>query len=185
MHRKIIGIIVSGMLLFLPGCSTHSVVKSYVRENASLAHIEHVAVLPFEGGARAPRIREFTMTQLLASGVFDVVDKGLVDSVLSQEAIGPGTPLDASTIRRLGQILNVQAFILGSVEEATQSRGSASFAETTMTLRLIDSQTGILLWQASGRGSSYSLADRLFGMTPKDSFVVTMGLLNDLFKTMR
>ncbi len=54
-----------------------------------------------------------------------------------------------------------------------------------MTLRLIDSETGTLLWQASGRGSGFSMADRLFGMAPKDSFEVTMGLLEDLFKTIR
>jgi TolB-like protein len=185
MYKKIIGIMLSGLLLGLPGCGGSSMIKSFVRENVSLAHIQRVAVLPFEGGGNAQRIREYTMTQLLASGIFDVVDKGLVDSVLAQEAIGPGTPLDKSTMKRLGQLLNVQAFILGSVEQGTTSRGNASFAQVTMTMRLIDSETGVLLWQASGRGSGFSLADRLFGMAPKDSFQVTMGLLEDLFKTMR
>jgi len=185
MHKKILGIILSVILFCLPGCGTSSVTKSYMRENASLAHIQHVAVLPFAGGAEARRIREYAMTQLLSSGTFDVVDKGLVDSVLAQEAIGAGAPIDASTLRRLGQLLNVQAFILGSVEQTSQARGNASFAEITMTLRLIDSETGVLLWQASGRGSGYSLADRLFGMAPKGPFEVTMELLDDLFKTMR
>jgi len=177
--------ILCGMLLCLPGCGSSTMIKAYVRENVSLAHIQHVAVLPFEGGGNASRIREYTMTQLLASGTFDVVDKGLVDSVLAQEAIGPGTPLDKSTMKRLGQLLNVQAFILGSVEQSTASRGNASFAQVIITMRLIDSETGLLLWQASGRGSGFSLADRLFGMAPKDYFQVTMGLLDDLFKTMR
>jgi hypothetical protein len=185
MYKKIIGLILSGMLLYLPGCGTRSMIKSFVRENVSMAHIQRVGVLPFEGGGKAQRIREFTMTQLLSSGAFDVVDKGLVDSILAQEVIGPSTPIDASTMRRLGQLLKVQAFILGSVEQTTESRGNAAFAEITMTLRLIDSETGTLLWQASGRGSGFSLADRLFGMAPKDSFEVTMRLLDDLFKTMR
>ena len=185
MLKKIIGLVIPALLLCVPGCSSHSVTKSFVRENASLAHIQHVAVLPFAGGGKAQRVREYTMTQLLASGTFDVVDKGLVDSVLAQEVIGADTPIDASTIRRLGQLLNVQAFIVGSVEQSNVTRGNAAFAEIIMTLRLIDSETGIILWQASGRGSGYSLADRLFGMAPKDSFTVTMGLLDDLFKTMR
>ena len=125
------------------------------------------------------------MTQLLAANVFDVVDKGRVDSILQQEAIAPGAPLDKATIRRLGQLLNVEAVILGSVEETDESRGNAAFTEVTMTLRLIDCETGTLLWQASGRGSGYSLTDRLFGLAPKDSFQVTMALLSDLFSTMR
>jgi len=185
MHKKVIGLILFSMLLTLWGCGSGSVTKSFMREDASLAHIQTVAVLPFEGGGNAPRIREFAMTQVLSTGTFDVVDKGRVDNLLQQEAIAGGAPLDASTIRRLGQRLNVQAFILGSVQQVVQSRGSASFPEITMTLRLIDSETGTLLWQASGRGSGYSLSDRLFGMAPKDSFEVTMDLLRDLLATMR
>jgi len=185
MNKKFIGIILSGILLLLTGCGSGSITKSFLRENASLGHIQTVAVLPFEGGGDAPRIREFTMTQVLASGLFDVVDKGRVDNLLQQEAIAAAAPLDAATIRRLGQRLNVQAFILGSVKQDTDSRGSASFTQVTMTLRLVDSETGTLLWQASGRGSGYSLADRLFGMAPKDSFQVTMDLLKDLFATIQ
>jgi TolB-like protein len=185
MYKKILGIILAGALLFLSGCSgSGSKVKSFMRENASLGHIQMVAVLPFEGGGSAPRIREFAMTQLLASGLFDVADKGRVDNLLQEEGIAEGAPLDAATIRRLSQRLKVQAVLFGSVQQESETRGNAVFAQTTMTLRLIDSETGTLLWQASGRGSGYSLADRLFGMAPKDSFVVTMDLLRDLFKTL-
>jgi TolB-like protein len=188
MYNKIIGIALSGMLLLLSGCGGGSVTKSFMRKDASLAHIQTIAVPPFEnlgGGTGAERIREFTMTQVLATGLFDVADKGRVDSALRDEVIEPGTPLDPTTLKRLGQRLGVQAFILGSVELTSESRGSAVFPEITMTLRLIDSETGTLLWQASGRGSGYSLADRLFGMAPKDPFRVTMGLLNKLLATIR
>ena len=185
MYKILFCSILSAMLLLLAGCGSSSVTRSFMRENTSLAHIQTVAVLAFEGGGDAPRIREFTMTQLLASGIFDVVDKGRVDNLLAQEALAEGAPLDPATMRRLGQRLNVQGFILGSVQQVSASRGSAVFSEITMTLRLIDSETGTLLWQASGRGSGYSLTDRLFGMAPKDSFEVTMALLRDLFATIR
>ncbi len=185
MVKKIYGLLLASLMLYLPGCGSGSMIEAFMRENASLAHIKTVAILPFEGGGRAPRLREFTMTQVLAAGTFDVVDKGQVDNLLMQEAIAEAAPLDAATIRRLGQRLKVQAFIIGSVEETTGSRGNAVYPEITMTLRLIDSETGTLLWQATGRGSGFSVADRLFGTAPKDSFEVTMMLLNDLFATMR
>ena len=186
MNKKIIGIILAAMLLYLPGCGSGKMpVESFTRENANLALIQRVAVFPFEGGGRAPRIRELTMTQLLATDIFDVVDKGRVDNILQQEAIPPTAPLDEFTIRRFGEALNVQAILLGSVEELNESRGNAVFTEITLTLRLIECETGQLLWQASGRGSGYSLADRLFGFAPKDSFQVTMDLLNELFATMQ
>jgi len=187
MNKKLIVIILASMLLYLPGCGGGKNVptRSFTRENTNLALIQTVAVLPFEGGGRAPRIRELTMTQVLATDTFDVVDKGRVDAILRREAIAPGAPLDSFTIRRLCESLNVDAVLLGSVEEFTDSRGSAIFSEVTMTLRIVDCESGVLLWQASGRGSGYSLSDRLFGMAPKDSFQVTMELLSELFATMQ
>jgi len=138
MSKKLIAITLSVVLLSLSGCGSSSSTKFFQRENTSLAYIQTVAVLPFEGGGNAPRIREFTMTQVLASGLFDVVDKGRVDNLLQEEALAAGTPLDEVTLRRLGQRLNVQAFILGAVQQVTTSRGSAAFPEITMTLRLVD-----------------------------------------------
>ncbi|MBD1401100.1 hypothetical protein [Pelovirga terrestris] len=184
MKKTINAMILVALVLLLAGCASRPSVQSFSRTDASLAHIQAVAVLPFEGSDTAPRVREFAMTQVLAQGLFDVIDKGRVDSFLAQEAIAPGTPLDAPTLRRLGQIINVQAFMLGSVEQGSDARGSAVYPEISMTLRLIDAETGVLLWQASGRGSGYSLADRLFGLAPKDHFQVTMDLLARLLATM-
>jgi len=170
----------------LSGCGNSSnLTQSYMRESASLAYIKTVAVLPFEGSDRAPRIRELTTTQLLASGLVDVVDKGRVDSFLKQEAIEPQAPLDNFTIKRIGESLNVNAVLRGSVEEMDEVRGNSKFKEIIITLRLIDTETGLLIWQASGRGSGYSLSDRLFGFSPKDSYTVTLALLDALFATLR
>jgi TolB-like protein len=188
MSKKIFAMTLLGMILTLSGCGGGSLTNSFMRKDASLAGIQTIAVLPFEshgGGTGAERIREFTMTQVLATGMFDVLDKGRVDAAMREEAIDPGVPIDAATLRRLGQALKVQAFILGSVEEVNESRGNASFPEITLTLRLVDSETGTLLWQASGRGSGYSLADRLFGMAPKDSYQVSMNLLRTLLATIK
>lgn len=189
MKRMKIGLFFALLLmgvLFLAGCSGKpNLTQSYMRENASLAYIKTIAVLPFEGGDRAPRIRELTTTQLLASGLVDVIDKGRVDSFLQQEAIAPDAPLDNFTIKRMGENLKVNAILRGSVEQMEGTRGNSTFSEMIITLRLIDTETGLLLWQASGRGSGYSLADRLFGFAPKDSFTVTLDLLNALFATMR
>jgi hypothetical protein len=182
MNRFLVKTILSSMLICLVGCSSGEMVKSYTRENTSLGYVKTVAVLPFEGG-NTQRIREFAMTQMLTSGVFDVVDKGRVDIALQREVISPGAPIDPGTLKRLGRVLKVEAFIFGSVEQKIQSRGNARYPEVVMTLRLIDSETGTLLWQATGRGSGYSLADRLFGLAPKDEFLVTMDLLRELIDT--
>jgi len=160
-------------------------IESFIRENTDLALIRKVAVMPFEGGGRSSRIRELTMTQLLANNIFDVVDKGIVDQFMRQEAINPGAPLDIFTLRRLGESLDVAVVLLGSVEEINNSRGTSNYVEMTMTLRLVECETGQVLWQASGMNSGYSVSDRLFGMAPKDNFQITMDLLYDLFATLQ
>lgn len=187
MRKTIGGLTLLCLFLFLAGCGSGSSTKAFMREGATLSHIQTVAVPPLEslGGGGAPRTREIIMTQVLTAGLFDVVDKGRVDSVLRDEAIEPGSPLDAATLRRLGQRLGAQAFILGSVEQGTESRGSASYPEINLTLRLLDSETGTLIWQATGRGSGYSLMDRLFGLAPKNNFQVTLDLLSRMLKTIR
>ena len=186
MKIKLIVAVLLGGVVFLSGCGgSPSLTQSYMRENASLSYIQTVAVLPFEGGKRAPRIRELTTTQLLASGLVDVIDKGRVDSFLQQEAISPDEALDNFTIKRMGESLQIDAILRGSVEQTEGVRGNSTFTEMIITLRLIDTETGLLLWQASGRGSGYSLLDRMFGFAPKDSFTVTLDLLNALFATMR
>ena len=74
MYMKIIGIIMASTLLLLSGCGGGKTptTTSFTRENTNLALIQTVAVLPFEGGGRAPRIRELTMTQLLALAILAV-----------------------------------------------------------------------------------------------------------------
>ena len=144
MSKKVVAIILSGLLLSLPGCYSAGPppIEAYVRENTNVLLIRTIAVLPFEGSGRTARIRELTITQLLANNMFDVVDKGLVDKFMQQEAIQGGAPLDIFTLRRIGESLDVKAVMLGSVEEVTNSRGSASYEEITMTLRIVECETG-------------------------------------------
>lgn len=189
MRKTITGLILMCSILTLSGCGSGSMTKAFLREGATFSHIQTVAVLPLEnlGGSAgaAQRTREIITMQVLTSGLFDVVDKGRVDSVMRDEVIEPGTPLDPATLRRLGQRLGVQGFLLGSVEQGTESRGAAVYPEINLTLRLLDAETGTLIWQSTGRGSGYSLAARLFGLTPKNHFQVTLDLLSRMLKTIR
>ncbi|MDH3392364.1 MAG: CsgG/HfaB family protein [Desulfobulbaceae bacterium] len=176
------------LLLTFWGCGANASKDYFLREQVDIAYIKRIAVLPFENNTKdnfvAPRARDLATTQILSQRIFDVVDKGQVDSALREEAIKPGTPLDDLTIKRLGQRLNVQAILLGSVDHAgEQHKGASSFAELSLTMRLIDSKTAILLWQTSGSGSGYSVVDRLFGLNPKDAFEVTMTLIDDLLSS--
>jgi len=179
--------IVCLIILLLTSCASLKV-NSFLRPNVDISYIKRVAVLPFSNHSNDKlagiRARDIVITQILSKHIFDVVDKSVVDSVLQEEAIEPGSPLDKAIIKRLGQRLNVQGLILGSIDQAGYKRnGMFSYPIISLTLRLIDTKSGMVLWQASGCFSGYSLIRRLFGLAPADPYEVTFKLVSHLLRT--
>jgi TolB-like protein len=176
------------MFFSLSGCATRNAKEYFVRPGLNLGYIRVVAVLPFENSAgdavTAAACRQITINQILSSGLFDVVEKMQVDSMLRREAINPSAPIDAPSLRRLGNLLGVQGFIVGSLNQTgQQQRGSSVFSEISLNLRLIDSESGLVLWHANGRESGYSIWNRLFGVGVKDSYQLTSELIRKMLRT--
>lgn len=188
--KKTLIVLFTVMITFLlNSCSGRSSSETFLREEISFDFINKVAVLPFENHTKdryvAERVRDVALTQLLALGISDAVDKGIVDSILREEAIEPGKPIDLINLNRLGQRLNVEAFLIGSVDESAQIRkGSMTFPQIAVTLRLVDAKASVVLWQASGRQTGESVMGRVFGLSPTDEFHVTLKLLRKLLSTL-
>lgn len=163
--------------------------ESFLRDEVDLTAVARVAVVPFENNSKeqfAPeRVRGMAITEILAQGLFDVVDKGLVDSACREEAVDLSKgPMDAGVMKRLGQRLNVQAFLMGSIDQAGDvQRGPNSYPALAMTLRLVDTHSGMIFWQASGSRTGDSLGKRLFGLGSDDEFKVALRLLRQLLST--
>ena len=173
------------VLLGIAGCGSKATSDSFIREGVDLGYIQRVAVLPLENHSddkyAAKRVRNVINTQILAMGLFDTAEQGLVDSVLLREAIEQNAPIDQLTLKRLGQRLKVQAFVMGAVDQAGDvRRGANTFPEIAMTLRLLEAESGRILWQASGYRNGESLSRRLFGMAAIDSYQVALHLARDL-----
>ncbi|MFA7453612.1 MAG: GNA1162 family protein [Desulfobulbaceae bacterium] len=196
-HIKVLGISVRRAavivavvipLLAAAGCGAKKTETSYAREEVDLAYVARVAVLPFQNNTpdnfAALRIRDITTTQILALGLFDVVEKGVVDSVLQEMAIDQNRPIDSLLLKKLGNRLEVNAFVHGSVDDIVQvSQGAFSYPQVSLTLRLIDSETSMVLWQSSAHRTGYSLIDRLFDLDPQDSYEITIALIRDMLRT--
>lgn len=173
----------------LSGCGSKSTMESFLRDEVDLTHVLKVAVAPFENNTKeqyAPeRVRGIAITEILSQGLYDVVDKGLVDSAFREEAVDLSkAPMDAGVIKRIGQRLNVQALMMGSIDQAgIVQRGQNSYPELALTLRLVDVNSGMIFWQASGNESGNSLGKRLFGLGSDDEFKVSLSLLRRLLAT--
>lgn len=161
---------------------------SYVREGVDIGYINKVAVLPFTNNTReefaAEKVRDITATQILAMGLFDVADKGVVDGTLREMGIGRDTPLDVPLVKRLGQRLGVQGIVIGTVNSMGETRqGPSSYSDVSLTLQLLDCESAQTVWRSSDSRSGYSLTDRLFGLAPMDNFQITVDLLQRMLNT--
>lgn len=187
MKRIICSILALMCFSMLAGCAGKTTI-SFMREDVTLDFVNRICVLPLENNTEqkyaAELARDVINTEILAMNIFDVVDKGIVDSVLHEEAIDPGSPVSQLMLSRLGQRLNVQSIMIGSVDMAGDKRiGSVIVPEMSLTLRLIEIKSGIVLWQGSGHYAGDSIVGRLFGITPDDAYKVTVKLAEELLST--
>ncbi|MEW6218294.1 MAG: CsgG/HfaB family protein [Thermodesulfobacteriota bacterium] len=176
------------LVVLVAGCSSHALTY-YVREGADLTFIKKVAVMPLANNTKekfaADRVRNIVLTQVLVDSLFDVTETGQLEKILEEEAGKADAPLDEALARRLGKRLSVQAFLLGSVDAYDEERkGNYSYPVVAMTLKLVDAETGLILWQASGSYSGYSSWSRILGTQGRDQSAVTFRLVRSLLASL-
>ena len=179
-------LVVLTAFILLSGCGSKDPESAvYLREGLDLSYVSRVAVLPFENLSGeenvGKRVRDITITELLASGKFEVVDKGIVDATLREMAISNENSLDAPVLKILGKRLEVNAFVSGTVNNIEGgSRGALAYPEVSLTLHLIDSETAQVLWRSTAYRNGYSIWNRMFDLDPRDEFEITLSLLQDM-----
>ena len=169
------------------GCSTP---MHYVHPTADLTYVTTVAIVPFENltqerGA-ADKMMNVVAAEILRRGVFDVVEFGEVEKVLNEEGFKreEGT-ISKRTAERAGNRLNVQAFVVGSVEEygVPRTTGSA-YPEVSLTLKLIDAKSYRILWEATHSVEGATVWDRLFGIGKQSRSELSRELVEEMFDTL-
>jgi curli biogenesis system outer membrane secretion channel CsgG len=175
-------------LVMLSACSTAP--RYYAAESLGLGYVKRVVVLPFKNHTETKfaelRFTDVVTTEILSRGLFEVVEKGEAQRFLREELVqDEQASLDQATAMRMGQELNVQAYLSGAVEDfSTMQNGSYSYPVIAATLRLVDVKTGQIIWQASGSESGYRTYDRLFGFASEDVNQVGFRLAQKLLATL-
>ena len=176
------------MVAVLCGCATP---RHYVSESVGLGYVKRIVVLPFENNTDVKyaeeRFRDVVTTEILSRGLFDIVEKGEAQRFLREEVVRKELDtLDVATAQRLGQELNVEAYLAGAVEDFSEKQnGSYSYPLVAGTLRLVDVKTGQIIWQASGSESGYRTMDRLFGFVSEDANEISFRLAARLLNTLQ
>ncbi len=174
-------------LSVLPGCSGP---MSYVHPTADLSYITTVAVVPFknltqERGAEG-KVMNVVAADVLRRNVFDVMEFGEVAKVLREEGFREEEGvINKTSAERAGKRLNVQAFIVGSVEEYGVSRaGGSSYPEVALSMKLVDAKSYKILWEATHSLKGGTLMDRLFGVGKRSPSDLSRELVVEMFDTL-
>ena len=157
----------------------------YIDPNMDFGAIKTVAVMPFANLTRdtivSERVRDVFINSLLFTGAVYVLPTGEVArGVARAEIQNPAAPSGEDVIK-LGGIINVQAIITGVVREYGEVRSGTTLANIiSLSVQMIETQTGKVVWTASSTKGGISIWDRLFGGGGQPMNVITEKAVNDL-----
>jgi PBP1b-binding outer membrane lipoprotein LpoB len=155
------------MVFLFSGCRGNAPVH-HVNPNVDFSFFKRVAVMPLDNltndRSAGDIIRQVVISELLASGVVDVVIPGEVMAAINNLGIQNITSLSKKEINALGKALNVEAVIMGSVDQYGHIRsGNVSAPEVTISLMMAEVETGNIIWSITLTRGGASFWTRHFG----------------------
>jgi len=178
-HPKIVIFL---LLIFLAACVSGAV---YLEPNMDFGSLRTVAVLPFQNlsdtAEAAERVRDTFTGRLLATGALYVLPPGEVARGMSRiSRIAPEGP-SIEQVKQLSTILEVDGIFAGVVREYGTVRSGATSANiVSVSLELIESENGMVVWSAASTRGGVGIWDRLIGGGGEPMDKVTVKVVDDL-----
>ncbi len=185
-----IRLVLSVLMLLLAGCG--GVGRGVYRDqNMDFGAVKTVAVLPFENlsgnMSSADRVRDVFMTMLLSTGGVYVVPNGEVVRGISRSGMVNPTAPSAEEVKKFAGIVHANAVVTGVIREYGEIRsGTSSSNVISLSLQMIEPESGRIIWSAESTKGGVTLKDRLLGGGGEPMDRVTEAavdeLINKLFR---
>jgi len=155
------------LICVIPLYSCNGGMKNYKRADVEAEILKRIAVLPLENLTpneyADEKIRSLVIMDLLSRNV-DVIEPGEVMRAFNELRIRPFIPVSLRDMQNLGDILNVDVVMKGSVGTYEMKKGNAvSYPEVSIHLMLIDLNSGEIIWSAWHTSGGASFWTRHFG----------------------
>lgn len=183
MKSMVRNIIILLAVLSLLSCASSNGV--YHDPNMDFGAVQTVAVMPFLNLSKdqqaAERVRDTFINSLLSTGALYVLPTGEVFRGISQAGIlNPSVPSKDDVIK-FGSLMKVDAVITGVVREYGEVRSGTTTANViSMSMQMMETQTGKVVWSASTTKGGIGITDRLLGGGGKPLNEVTVQAVNDI-----
>lgn len=172
-------------LLAAIGCAGAHTKGTFRDPNMDFGLIQTVAVMPFANLTReqyaADRSRDAFITALQSTGAMYVIPPGEVMRGITRAGIQTPTAPSAEDIVKFGGVVKTDTVITGVVREYGDVRsGTTSANVISVSLMMMETQTGKVIWSATSTKGGVTTTDRLFGGGGKPMDVVTEKAMDDL-----
>ncbi len=187
MQRKGRWLLVSAIVMFGAACGPRVTGTVYRDPNMDFGAIQTVAVMPFVNLSRestaSERVRDVFINSLLSTGAVYVLPVGEVArGVARSEIQSPASPSAEEAIK-LGNNIKAQAIITGVVREYGEVRsGTSSSTVISLSVQMLEAQTGKTVWTAASTKGGITVVDRLFGGGGRPMNDVTRDAVNDVIE---
>jgi hypothetical protein len=171
------------LLLLLQGCFSSG--SLYVNPDMDFGMVQRVAVMPLTNLARdaqaGDRIRDNFSNMLLATGEIYVLPAGEVARGIAAAGIANPLAPNADEVIKFCKATKVDAVITGVVREYGEIRsGQAAANVISLSMQMLEGQTGTIIWSASSTKGGVSLKDRLLGGGGEPLNVITEKALHEI-----
>jgi hypothetical protein len=174
--------------LVLAGCaSSPERDVTYHDENMDFSLVQTVVVMPFANltgmNTAGERVRDVFMTMLQATGAAYVLPPGEVARGISRAKVSDPAAPTAEEAVALGQQLKADVVVTGTVREYGEVRsGNAAANVVSVSVQMIETQAGKVVWSASATAGGVSGSDRMFGGGGEPMNVETEAAIRDLIR---
>ena len=169
--RRYLMVITVVLIMAVAGCRSPQPIY-HIRPDIDFSFYKRVAVMPLNNLSNEQSageiVRQVIMSELLASGLADVVVAGEVDAAIDKLGIASPATLSRDQIKHISDAMNVQALIIGSVDQfGSTGMGQVSSPEVTLTLMMADAGTGDIIWSITTTQGGANFMSRHFGARSK------------------
>jgi hypothetical protein len=178
-------IILLSISVALCGCAAP--LDIYRDANMDFGAIRTVAVMPLANLTRessaAERVRDVFSTALLATGAIYVIPQGEVARGINRVSVAiPSAPSTEEAIK-LASVIKADAIVTGTIKEYGEVRSGSSAANViSLSMQLIEAQTGRLVWAATTTKGGIGIEDRLFGGGGEAMNTITVKAVDEILK---
>lgn len=147
-----------------------------------------VAIIDFEnkttyGQRLGNTATDIMITEIAKSGKFILIERSKMNKLLEEQKLGMTGVINPNTAAKAGKILGLNAIITGSVSQfGSKTEGSdylitktkRQIVEATVDVRVVDVETGQILYADSGKGIVKRSTGKFLGMGTKAGYDETL-----------